>query len=124
MDSKSSHYKRKIVKELCFGNTLSAHEISVLTGKSLPLTIKMLNELVKEKIIEESGYALSTGGRRPLMYSLVPGNMFVLSVAMDQYITRIAFIDLQNFQITEVKKYDLDLYQHKQELARLTKYIN
>jgi len=124
METKSSHYKRKIVKELCFGNTLSAHDISVLIAKSLPLTIRMLNELVKEKIVEESGYALSTGGRRPLMYSLVPGNMFVLSVAMDQYITRIAFIDLQNFQITEVKKYDLDLYRHKDELTRLTNYIN
>ena len=42
MDSKSSDYKRKIVKELCFGKTLSAQEISVLTGKSLPLTTKML----------------------------------------------------------------------------------
>jgi predicted NBD/HSP70 family sugar kinase len=124
METKSSHYKRKIVKELCFGNTLSAHEISVLTGKSLPLTIRMLNELVKEKIVEESGYALSTGGRRPLMYSLVAGNMFVLSVAMDQYITRIAFVDLQDFKITEVKKYDLDLYQHKDELSQLTTYIN
>ncbi|MGN6803596.1 MAG: sugar kinase, partial [Ginsengibacter sp.] len=95
MENKSSWYKRKIIKELCFGNTLSAQEISVLTGKSLPLTIRMLNELVKEKIVAESGYALSTGGRRPLMYSLVPGNMYVISVAMDQYITRIAFIDLQ-----------------------------
>ena len=72
----------------------------------------------------ESGYALSTGGRRPLMYSLVPGNMYVISVAMDQYITRIAFMDLQNFEIAEVKKYDLDLYQHKNELSLLAKYIN
>jgi len=124
MHTKSSDYKRKIVTELSFGNTLSAHEISVLTGKSLPLTIRMLNELVKEKIVAESGYALSTGGRRPLMYSLVPANMFVLSVAMDQYITRIAFIDLHDFKITREKKYDLDLYQHKDELARLTDFIN
>lgn len=124
MQTKSSDYKRKIVKELCFGNILSAHEISSLTGKSLPLTIRMLNELVKEKIVAESGYALSTGGRRPLMYSLVPGNMFVLSVAMDQYTTRIAFMDLQDFEITGEKKYDLDLYQHKDELAQLTNFIN
>ena len=124
MENKSSWYKRKIIKELCFGNTLSAQEISALTEKSLPLTIRMLNELVRDKIVAESGYALSTGGRRPLMYSLVPGNMYVISVAMDQYITRIAVIDLQNFQITEVRKYDLDLYLHKNELASLTHFIN
>ncbi|MGN6247414.1 MAG: ROK family protein [Ginsengibacter sp.] len=123
MENKSSWYKRKIIKELCFGNTLSAQEISVLTGKSLPLTIRMLNELVKEKIVAESGYALSTGGRRPLMYSLVPGNMYVISVAMDQYITRIAFIDLQDFKITQEKKYDLDLYRHTNELAQLTGFL-
>ncbi|MGN6803989.1 MAG: ROK family protein, partial [Ginsengibacter sp.] len=41
----------------------------------------------------------------------------------DQYITRIAFIDLQDFKITQEKKYDLDLYRHTNELAQLTGFL-
>jgi len=124
METKTSHYKRKLVKELCFGNILAAQELSLLTGKSLPLTMKMLSELVKEGLVKESGYALSTGGRRPLMYSLVSRNMYVISVAMDQLVTKIGIIDIQDYKISDVKKYDLNLYEHSNELVKLTECLN
>jgi hypothetical protein len=124
METKTSHYKRKLVKELCFGNILSAQELSLLTGKSLPLTMKMLSELVKEGLVKESGYALSTGGRRPLMYSLVSGNMYVISVAMDQLVTKIGIIDVQDYKISDVKKYDLNLYENSNELVILTECLH
>ena len=124
METKDSHYKRKIIKELCFGNVLSAQDLSLLTGKSLPLTMKMLGELVKEGLVRESGYALSTGGRRPLMYSLVSGNMYVISVAMDQLVTKIGIIDVQDYKISDVKKYNLNLYEHSNELVKLTECLN
>jgi predicted NBD/HSP70 family sugar kinase len=124
METKTSHYKRKIIKELCFGNIMSAQELSLLTGKSLPLTIRMLIELVGENIVKESGYALSTGGRRPLMYSMVSGNMYVISVAMDQLVTKIGIIDVQDYKISHVKKYDLNLYEHSNELVKLTECLN
>ncbi|MEO8861245.1 MAG: ROK family protein [Ginsengibacter sp.] len=123
MMTKTSYYKRKIIKELCFGKTLSAQEMSQLTGKSLPLTMKMLSELVKEGFVKESGYALSTGGRRPLTYSMVSGNMYVISVAMDQLITKIGIIDVQNYTISEVKKYNLNLYEHSNELVKLVECL-
>ncbi len=119
MRTKTSQYKRKIIKELCFENVVSANELSILIGKSLPLTMRMLSELVMEGIVKESGYALSTGGRRPLMYSLVSGKMFVISVAMDQLVTRIGLIDVQDFKIRELKKYNLNLYHQSNEVSKL-----
>ena len=123
MINKTLLYKRKVIKELCFGNILSAQEISFRIEKSLPLTTRILNELVKEEICAESGYASSTGGRRPLMYSLVAEKMYVISVAMDQLVTRIAIIDLQNCDVSSLKKYDLILPQNQHALSSLVKHI-
>lgn len=109
MNIKHRVYKRQIIKELCFGKILSALEISHRIGKSLPLTTKILNELIEEDFLKECGYAHSTGGRRPLMYSLIPGKMYAISVAMDQLITRIGIIDVQSYQIIQTEKYDLIL---------------
>lgn len=124
MTSKTLLYKRKILKELCFGNVLSALELSIRIEKSLPLTTRILNELVDEQILKESGYASSTGGRRPQRYSLVAGKMYVVSVAMDQLVTRIGIIDLQNCDISFSQKFDLVLSQNDATLSILTKYIN
>jgi len=124
MTGKTLLYKRKILKELCFGNILSALELSIRIEKSLPLTTRILNELVDEQILKESGYASSTGGRRPQRYSLVAGKMYVVSVAMDQLVTRIGIIDLQNCDISLSQKYNLVLSQNDATLSTLTKYIN
>ena len=124
MNNKTQLYKRKILKELCFGNVLSALDLSTRIEKSLPLTTRILNELVDEKILKESGYASSTGGRRPQRYSLVAGKMYVVSVAMDQLVTRIGIIDLQNCDISHSQKYNLVLSQNDATLSNLTKHIN
>ena len=124
MINKTSLYKRQILKELCFGNVLSAQDISMRIGKSLPLTTRMLNELVKEQVLQESGYASSTGGRRPLMYSLVVGKMYVVSVAMDQLVTRIGIIDLQNGNVQQAQKFDLILPENPKALPTLITNID
>lgn len=123
MIDKTITYKKKILKELCFGNILSALEISIRIEKSLPLTTRILSELVADEVLKESGYATSTGGRRPLMYSLVAGKMFVVSVAMDQLITRIGIIDLQSCDISYSEKYDIVLPQNSNALHTLVKHI-
>lgn len=123
MINKTQWYKRKVIKELCFGNVLSALEISLRVEKSLPLITRIINELVEEEILQEKGYASSTGGRKPLMYSLVAGKMYVIAVAMDQLVTRIGIIDLQNCDVSSLKKYNLILPQNQQALSTLVKYI-
>ena len=123
MNIKHRVYKRKIIKELCFGTILSALEISHRIGKSLPLTTKILNELIEENYLQESGYAHSTGGRRPLMYSLIPGKMYAISVAMDQLITKIGLIDVQNYQILHTEKFDLVLRKNSNAKDQLIEHI-
>jgi predicted NBD/HSP70 family sugar kinase len=93
---KQSLLKSSILKELYFLRQASCAEISEKTGKSFPLIQKQLNEMIDDDLLEESGLAPSTGGRRPAMYRLKAESMYTVSIAMDQYITTISVIDTCN----------------------------
>jgi predicted NBD/HSP70 family sugar kinase len=124
MAEKSITYKKKILKQLYFYDTLSCADLSSQINLSLPVTTKMVNELIGEGHIQETGYARSTGGRRPLMYSIKPDNMYVVAVSMDQFITRIAIFDMKNRNVTEVEKLELPLAKNPEALSFLIRKIN
>lgn len=124
MSVKTNLYKRKILRELYFNNILSCADLSLKTNKSIPLTTKILNELIQEGYVIETGFAQSTGGRRPLMFSLKEDVMYVISIAMDQFVTRIALMDMHNQHVTEIEKFELNLYQNKNTLQVLTQRID
>ncbi len=119
MSSKIEIYKKRAIKTLTFGKSLTALEISYKIDKSLPLTNNILSELVKEGLLKETGLASSTGGRRPATYSLAPEKIYVLSVSMDQYVTKVSHIDLSSRQILNLKKYDLALSANENAAERL-----
>ena len=124
MSIKTNSYKRKILRELYFNNILSCADLSLKTDKSIPLTTKILNELIEEGYVNETGLAQSTGGRRPLMFSLQPDVIYILSVAMDQFVTRIALLDMNNQNVTAIEKFELNLYQNTNALQVLTEKLN
>jgi len=123
MTEKNQLYKKKIVKHLYFSNTLSCADLSDKIKKSLPVTTKMLGKLIEEGWVTETGFAASTGGRRAVMYSLKPDVLYVVSVAMDQLITRIAILNMQNNQVTATEIFELPLPRNPQALATLTEKI-
>jgi len=90
----------EIIKSLYYNNVLTSADISSYTGKSIPNVIKVLNELIKEGYVAEKGYANSSGGRKPLNYSLIPNTHFLLSVTMDQFSTQMVIVDMNNNFIT------------------------
>lgn len=124
MVTKTDLYKRRILKELCFGSSLSSTEISSRIEKSLPLTVRMLGELVNEGLVQEKGYAPSSGGRRPQMYAIQPDKMYVVSVAMDQLVTRLGIIDMQSRDIIHTEKISLPLSKNPDALGLLANRLN
>jgi predicted NBD/HSP70 family sugar kinase len=124
MLDKQTAYKRRIIKALYFERNLSSSDLSVLTQKSLPLTIKLLNELLEKKKVIETGYAVSTGGRRPQVYALRPDLMYVVTVAMDQLITRIAIVNMANEFEGDILRIQLPLANNPGALEQLTQHIN
>ncbi|UYQ90985.1 ROK family protein [Chitinophaga horti] len=119
MSDRQVLYKKSLIKHLYFSRELSCADLSLLTEKSLPHTSKALYELVENGQVVESGYASSTGGRRPQMYSLKPDIMYIISVAMDQFVTRIGLLDMYNRFVGEQKEIALDLSASPDALQQL-----
>ena len=116
---KKPFYKGLIFSEFYFAGTLSCADLSERIGKSLPLTMKLLNELIQEGYVRESGYAPSSGGRRPVMYTIRPDNLYILSVAMDQLVTRVSIMDMHNNHVVGIEKFELPLPKNSTALSSL-----
>lgn len=116
---KRLQYKHLIFREFYYSNSLSCAELSARIGKSIPLTTQILNDLMEEGIVEEEGLAPSNGGRRPLMYSIKKEAMYVVAVAMDQMVTRVAVIGFDNKPIGTPLHFDLTLADNPDALTQL-----
>ena len=123
MADKKTLYKRGILKQFYFAQSLSCADLCERLDKSLPLITKLIGELMDEGKVIETGLAPSTGGRRPSMYSLKPDIQYIVAVSMDQLVTRIALMDMQNNYVGEVKKIDLPLAKNSQSLYTLMEVI-
>lgn len=123
MSEKQAIYKKSLIKHLYFNGKLSCAELSVLTDKSLPHTARALSELVEERVVLESGHANSTGGRRPQIYSVSPDILYVISVAMDQFITHISILDMANQVVAKVERIELGLQGNPNALKELGQHL-
>jgi len=121
---KGSQLKNMIIKKLYFDKAMSCAELSELFDKSIPSIAKAINELIDEGFVVEQGFAPSSGGRRPLLYSIKPDAMYILAIAMDQLSTRIQLLDLFNHPVAEALLIDLKLHTNPDALGILVKNIN
>ena len=121
---KSAELKNIIIKRLYFDKALSCAELSEILDKSIPSVSKAVNELIEEGFVVEQGYAPSSGGRRPLMYALLPSAMYIVTVAMDQLSTRIRMVDLLNNPVADIALNELKLFANPHALSTLIDYIN
>lgn len=124
MSAKKLLFKKKILRQIYFDGSLSSADLSWSIKKSIPFTTKLLNELIDEGYVVETGYAPSTGGRRPVNYSLKADAQYIISVALDQFIARIAIMDLQNKFVFQFEKFELPLAKNPQALQVLAEKIN
>lgn len=120
---KNLNYKKAILKELYFTNVMSCTEISAKINRSIPLTTRIIEELILDEYVVEVGFAPSSGGRRPMLYSLQNNIFYVLSVAMDQLVTRISLMANQNNYFGEIERFELPLHNNPDALPLLAEKI-
>ncbi|MGC4036039.1 MAG: ROK family protein [Chitinophagaceae bacterium] len=116
--------KHEIISTFYFDKTLSIVELSNKLDKSVPYVTKALNELIEEGLIEESGHAPSSGGRKPLTYSLKGGTRYIVAVAMDQLYFKIAITDILNNPVIPFETHELRLMNNSEALPELVNTIN
>jgi predicted NBD/HSP70 family sugar kinase len=121
--NRSSANHLAIIKELYYLNNATCLDISKATGASIPNVAKNINELIEAGYIVQNGFATSTGGRKPLTYSLVSDRKYILSIAADQFFTRICLVDLHNNFLTDVYEFPLDLAVHSSPERELVNQI-
>lgn len=97
------------IKCLYYNKVLTSTEVSNYTGKSIPHVTKVLAELKKAGYVQEKGLASSSGGRKPLNFSLIGDSHFILSVAMDQFSAQMVFVDMNNNFITAISRFEFDI---------------
>jgi predicted NBD/HSP70 family sugar kinase len=112
-----------VIKYLYYNKAASNTDISFSIRKSIPNTLKVLNELIAQGYVKENGLGISSGGRKPLTYSLIADNFYILSVAMDQFITRMVIVDAASSFVTPVSTYSFNIYEHKEDVGALAEYI-
>jgi predicted NBD/HSP70 family sugar kinase len=115
----NSSLKNQIIQEMYFSETVTCNDLSEALGRSIPLISKTVYELIQEGFILEKGLAPSQGGRPPLMYSLKPGNMYILAISMDQLYTQIALVDMFHNYAHPVKTFELRLLDNDHSLEIL-----
>lgn len=121
---KGSQLKNMIIKKLYFNKAMSCAGLSELFDKSIPSIAKAVNELMHEGFVVEDGYAPSSGGRRPLMYSVKSNAMYILAIALDQLTARIQLFDLLNNAVADMLTFELKLLNNPDALAKLVEQIN
>ncbi|TAN00567.1 MAG: ROK family protein [Chitinophagaceae bacterium] len=115
--------QNSLLKSLYFHESQSCAELSAGMRKSIPVVTRFVNELIEEGYVVTKGYAPSSGGRRPLNYSLKNDNGFIVAVAMDQLFTRIVILDLANNHVADAETVELDLHHTVNALELLAKAI-
>ncbi|HEY4966266.1 MAG TPA: ROK family protein [Puia sp.] len=107
-----------------FSETATCNDLSEALGRSIPLISKTIYELISEGFVLEKGLAPSQGGRPPQMYSLKPGNMYILAISIDQLYTQIALMDMFRNYVHPVKNFELKLLDNKDSLNILVSTVN
>jgi predicted NBD/HSP70 family sugar kinase len=116
--------KRQIISTLYFEKPVSVVELSNTIGKSVPNVTKAVNELVEDGLIQETGFASSSGGRKPKVFTLKADTLYLVAVAMDQLYLKITITDLQKNPVLPVESYELKLLNNEAALTELVAIIN
>ncbi|MGJ7912556.1 ROK family protein [Neobacillus sp. LXY-1] len=77
--------------------------LSELTGYKHSTCARLLDELVQEGLIYDSGIGESSGGRKPLMYVIHPHKNYVIGVELTSLYTTILLLNL-NLEIVGIEK--------------------
>ena len=85
--------KIKIIKHLFLDGKTTNAEICEKFNISLPTSMSLINQLVKEGIIIKKGRGKSDGGRKPDLYGLKDNSFFVLSIHVEKQKIKLAIID-------------------------------
>lgn len=112
------------ITRLYYEQTLSNLDLGRQLFMTPPSVTSILNSLIKEGIVEMKGRGYSNGGRKPMLYGLVPDFGYILSIDMDQYYTKMAIFNMHNINVTPIKTFHLRLNNERSTFDILVSEIH
>ncbi|MCK8492975.1 MULTISPECIES: ROK family protein [Spirosoma] len=124
VSSKSIHFKRAILSYFANAGNAIIPEVSKALTISVPKVTTVVNELMRDGLVQDYGKIESTGGRKPNLYGVVPNSAFFIGVDVKQSHINLGLLDLQKnlVNVTENLAYQLDNTEESLEL--LCQHIN
>lgn len=101
VEKKKHFQKLRIIRFLYLQGPTTNAEICNTFNFSLPTSMALINQLIKEGIIGKQGRGESVGGRKPDLFAIKPGTFFVLSIHIDRFNIKMAILDNTNSTIIE-----------------------
>jgi len=120
--SLKKHLQKKKIIRLMYGHkALSIAELIGIMNLSSPSILSLLDELVKEELVEVIGSGDSSGGRRPKLYGLKPNSFFVLGIDIGLYSTRMTIYNCNNESVTEISEFKTSIVDTESTLKEIFK---
>lgn len=91
-----SNRKAKDIYELIRRQgTVSKIDLLDQSGMTVSTLTRLLEELVQQGLILESGFGASTGGRRPILYQMNPSYAYVFGLEISRTLSKLVLTDLE-----------------------------
>ncbi|MGC8766017.1 MAG: ROK family transcriptional regulator [Brevinematia bacterium] len=119
-----NYNRRKIISLLISKRELTKQEISLKTKISIPTVTANVNELIKEGIIEESGVASSSGGRKPVLVRFIPDSRLSFGVDINVERAKIALVNLDCKILDEITFSIASFHKIEEMVKRISKEID
>ncbi|MFD3000174.1 ROK family protein [Pontibacter toksunensis] len=116
--------KIKIIKHLYVKGAKTNTELCNRFSISSPTSMGLLNELIAEGLVEKQGQGKSVGGRKPDLYGLKDNSLFVLSIEMERFKTRMAIFDNNNNIVSGTCTYPIKISKDLSAVEQLYEYAS
>lgn len=114
---------KRALSLLYFDGEQSILSLSKHIGSSIPTTTSLVNDLVKQNLVVETGLSQSNGGRKPLNYALAPNSGIVVSVCIYQNYFLIGIYDWVNTRLYLEKVEGIDIESSELSLIEIEKSL-
>ncbi|MBS4216970.1 ROK family transcriptional regulator [Bacillus sp. FJAT-49711] len=101
-DSTKSHTLKKLYYLIYAHGPISKADLQMMTNLRHTTLVRMIDELLSNHFIYESGRGISSGGRPPVLYEIVHNRAFLIGIDLSRTHTTIALLDLKLSMIEKV----------------------
>ncbi|GAB3169397.1 ROK family transcriptional regulator [Telluribacter humicola] len=110
VSQRQNNLKKSVLGYFATNGNATIPDLSKELSFSVPKITSLVNELIKDSLIQDYGKVESTGGRKPNLYGLIPDSAFFIGVEVKQSQINIGLSNLQCelVKVSEEIPYKLD----------------